>query len=104
MNNITKTILMSYLTQANAAPAEYKMPKGIPYDIIRTEAADGSSKNYFRYAATNIPHDDKKHKGGEDAYLASNNLLVVADGVGGWADEGVDSGLFSKKLVADIKV
>jgi protein phosphatase PTC7 len=24
--------------------------------------------------------------------------LVVADGVGGWADQGVDPGLYSKKL------
>jgi len=24
-------------------------------------------------------------KGGEDAYIATKNLLVVADGVGGWA-------------------
>ena len=61
-------------------------------------------RSYFSYGAANIPHDDKKLKGGEDAWLASNNLLVVADGVGGWAMQGVDSGLFSKKLVADIKI
>jgi protein phosphatase PTC7 len=29
---------------------------------------------------------------------ASENVLVVADGVGGWADQGVDPGLYSKKL------
>lgn len=29
---------------------------------------------------------------------ASDNVLVVADGVGGWADQGVDPGLYSKKL------
>lgn len=28
---------------------------------------------------------------------------MVADGVGGWANEGIDSGLFSKRLVSDIK-
>ena len=27
----------------------------------------------------------------------------MADGVGGWANKGVDSGLFSKQLVANIK-
>ena len=35
--------------------------------------------------------------------MASNTLLTVADGVGGWAMQGVDSGLFSKQLVASIK-
>jgi hypothetical protein len=54
--------------------------------IERREPEGGHSNNFFRYAAINIPHDDKKHKGGEDAWVASNNLLTVADGVGGWAN------------------
>ena len=29
-------------------------------------------------------------------------MLVVADGVGGWINQGIDSGLFSKALVWDI--
>jgi len=28
--------------------------------------------------------------------------MVVADGIGGWSDQGIDSGLFSKNLVKDI--
>ena len=43
-----------------------------------------------------IPHDSKKDKGGEDGWAATDNLIVVADGVGGWAEQGVDPGLFSK--------
>ena len=50
-----------------------------------------------------IPHTKKIEKGGEDAFVASENLLVVADGVGGWAKQGVDPGLFSKSLVSNIK-
>ena len=50
-----------------------------------------------------IPHPSKRHKGGEDAYVARADLLVVADGVGGWAEQGVDPGLFSKALVKDIE-
>jgi protein phosphatase PTC7 len=42
------------------------------------------------------PHDDKVDKGGEDAFCATKTLLSVADGVGGWADHGVDPGIFSK--------
>ena len=33
-----------------------------------------------------IPHDSKKAKGGEDGWSASERLIVVADGVGGWAE------------------
>ena len=50
----------------------------------------------FCYAVRNIPHIEKREKGGEDAWSASPNLLAVADGVGGWAAYNVDPGLFSK--------
>jgi protein phosphatase PTC7 len=33
-----------------------------------------------------IPHPAKVEKGGEDALFANDKILVVADGVGGWAD------------------
>ena len=52
----------------------------------------------FKYGYNLIPHPAKVHKGGEDAVFVSDNLLVVTDGVGGWADYGVDPGLYSKKL------
>ena len=51
-----------------------------------------------------IPHDDKVYKGGEDAYTASDRLIAVADGVGGWASKGIDPGLFSKQLTKDIQL
>lgn len=47
-----------------------------------------------------IPHPKKAYKGGEDAFYADERLLAVADGVGGWADVGVDPGLYSKQLVS----
>ena len=56
----------------------------------------------FVYGSHMIPHPAKAHKGGEDAMFASDNVLVVADGVGGWADHGVDPGLYSKKLCSII--
>jgi len=43
-----------------------------------------------------IPHPDKVAKGGEDACYTHENLLAVADGVGGWAEHGIDPGLYSK--------
>mmetsp|Transcript_31159 Transcript_31159/g.30611 ORF Transcript_31159/g.30611 Transcript_31159/m.30611 type:complete len:115 (+) Transcript_31159:123-467(+) len=47
-----------------------------------------------------IPHNDKKDRGGEDAYFASDRLMVVADGVGGWAKKGVNPAFFSRRLAA----
>jgi len=51
--------------------------------------------------AASIPHPAKKHKGGEDAHFISddNNVIGVADGVGGWEALGVDSGLYSRSLM-----
>lgn len=31
-------------------------------------------------------------------------MIAVADGVGGWAERGVDPGLFSKQLCRDIQL
>ena len=58
---------------------------------------------YFKYAVKLLPHKDKRHKGGEDAYVAQDNLIAVADGVGGWGEVGVDPALFSKELCSNIK-
>ena len=48
------------------------------------------------------PHYAKRHKGGEDAAVLNERLLVVADGVGGWAESGVDPAIYSKRLCAII--
>lgn len=50
-------------------------------------------------AAHSIPHPDKRHKGGEDAFFVSNSgcgALGVADGVGGWIEDGIDPGDYSR--------
>ncbi len=41
-------------------------------------------------------HKYQRDKGGEDAYFVEDNIIAVADGVGGWESQGVDSGLYSK--------
>ena len=45
-----------------------------------------------------IPHPSKASTGGEDAYFSLPSSWGVFDGVGGWADQGVDPGLFSRQL------
>ena len=49
-----------------------------------------------------IPHDDKRFRGGEDSADSNAHVLAVADGVGGWANRGVNPGLFSGELTAAI--
>lgn len=49
--------------------------------------------------AAMIPHPAKQEKGGEDAYFIAEHCLGVADGVGGWAEIGVDPGLYSRQLM-----
>ena len=65
-------------------------------DSAVTSSEESIHQKYFRYGSSNIPHADKRYKGGEDAWIAQEDLLVVADGVGGWEAHGIDSGLFSK--------
>ena len=49
-----------------------------------------------------IPHVDKADKGGEDAYfitVAGRGCIGVADGVSGWAEEGIDPAEYSRGLM-----
>ncbi|EEF52541.1 protein phosphatase 2c, putative [Ricinus communis] len=49
-----------------------------------------------------LPHPDKEETGGEDAHFicTDEQAIGVADGVGGWADHGVDSGKYSRELMS----
>ncbi|KAL5558084.1 hypothetical protein UlMin_034295 [Ulmus minor] len=54
-------------------------------------------------ASCYLPHPDKEATGGEDAHFicVDEQAVGVADGVGGWADLGVDSGLYSRELMSN---
>lgn len=45
-----------------------------------------------------IPHPDKAHRGGEDAFFDSEKMLVISDGVGGWNTYGIDPSKYSRFL------
>lgn len=49
-----------------------------------------------------LPHPDKLDYGGEDAHFISpsTNAMGVADGVGGWAESGVNPAEYSRTLMA----
>ena len=101
--SIALLLSQSNVSEVGALKSAKRGDKENMIRISRHEKDGGVSKGYFHYGVTNIPHDDKKEKGGEDAYLASNNFMMVADGIGGWSRQGVDSGIFSKTLVAQCK-
>ncbi|GAX77229.1 hypothetical protein CEUSTIGMA_g4675.t1 [Chlamydomonas eustigma] len=48
-----------------------------------------------------MPHVAKAEKGGEDAYMIAGDgaAIVIADGVGGWAEDNVDPALYSRTFV-----
>lgn len=50
-----------------------------------------------------MPAVAKMETGGEDAWYHSANLIVVADGVGGWNRYGIDPALYSRQLVSNVK-
>lgn len=66
-----------------------------------TASDEGLGRLKLSFAAACLPHPDKVDKGGEDGYFAcpSSRSFGVADGVGGWADSGVDPGLFARRLM-----
>ncbi|XP_008786118.2 probable protein phosphatase 2C 55 isoform X2 [Phoenix dactylifera] len=50
-----------------------------------------------------LPHPDKEETGGEDAHFicVEEQAIGVADGVGGWADLGVDAGQYARELISN---
>ena len=64
-----------------------------------------TSRNHFTMGVCMIPHTDKAYKGGEDAFSCAADacMFCLADGVGGWANKGIDSGLYSRELCRQFK-
>jgi protein phosphatase PTC7 len=52
-----------------------------------------------------LPHPDKASRGGEDSFFIADHQAAVgvADGVGGWAEIGVDAGAYARLLMVHAK-
>merc|ERR1719217_1791597 len=52
-----------------------------------------------------LPHPDKADKGGEDAFVVCSDGVTVgvADGVGGWAEQGIDAGEYARTLMEHVR-
>ena len=60
---------------------------------------------FFKTGVAMNPKYEKRYKDGEDAYAIGTDqrMIMVCDGVGGWAEVGEDSGKFSKFLVNKVR-
>jgi protein phosphatase PTC7 len=79
------------------------MSKEARKKIFFTSNQAGERRYEFKLAWGLAPHPDKVWKGGEDALYVSKNILIVADGVGGWSRMGIDSGVYARRLIAAVK-
>ena len=48
-------------------------------------------------------HPAKRDKGGEDAATVTESFIALADGVGGWAESGIDPAKYSRLLCKNIQ-
>ena len=62
-----------------------------------------SALNSLRVAVHNFPCPGKKNPKGEDAHFFGPLAMAVADGVGGWAEVGVDPSLYANELMKGVK-
>ncbi|XVF15723.1 hypothetical protein REPUB_Repub09cG0180200 [Reevesia pubescens] len=65
------------------------------------EAIPGERALTLLSGSVYLPHPAKEETGGEDAHFICSNeqAIGVADGVGGWAEVGVDAGEFARELI-----
>jgi len=73
---------------------------GAAYHFSGRSPVPCDSRAMLKSAVCNEPHADKRYKGGEDGWAigADGTMIMVADGVGGWANKGVDPGIFTKNM------
>ena len=81
-------------------PAHENMINSINEAAAVENVEDGSrTPLLLSSGAWALPHPEKMARGGEDAHFYGKNCVGVADGVGGWADLGVDPGIYSKEFM-----
>lgn len=95
-------VYSSFKNYMNSPNSVFSLRKKLLSEVTGLNLDNIDSKYNFNYGKTSLPHMEKRSKGGEDASFASNVLLSVADGVGGWSELGIDPGIFSRQLIDNI--
>ncbi|TYG80756.1 hypothetical protein ES288_D02G241300v1 [Gossypium darwinii] len=100
------SISQAEITEADAQSdnkvRQLTMLKGVELQSGGTlEREEISTAGFFLYSgAALLPNPTKAFAGGEDAYfIACQNWLGVADGVGQWSFEGISVGVYAKELM-----
>lgn len=113
LSEITRSTGASHF--ASAANVDPKSPAAAVDSELPAVSAEQSSSSGTKCLAVSelqlvsgafiIPHPAKAAKGGEDAYYISSSgrSFGIADGVGGWADVGIDPGEFSRMLMRECR-
>ena len=91
---------LSTLTWAAFCAAGLRLESAVHYLPVRAPIATLLCLELTRAPAQ---HPDKRATGGEDAsFVGADGLSVgVADGVGGWAEQGVDAGIYARMLMSN---
>lgn len=69
---------------------------------VNTVGSEGKIHLKLNSGSFYLPHPAKAKSGGEDAHFIcdSAQAIGVADGVGGWADLGIDAGEYARELMS----
>ena len=86
---------------ASSAPTSVAAAAAATAAAVRGPAPPPPPAFLLQSGASMLPHPEKAHRGGEDAFFISDPPLAlgVADGVGGWAEVGVDAGAYARLLM-----
>jgi len=91
---------------AQSAPAITQSSLKASFDAFFQAIEPIIHDTHLNVGVSSVPHPAKVAKGGEDAYFLSGDMkaIGVADGVGGWADIGVDPAEYSRRLMEGGKI
>ncbi|THU55812.1 hypothetical protein C4D60_Mb11t10550 [Musa balbisiana] len=116
--NGIKVLSSSFFTSFSTGAASDMSLGGSPREEELDNSSSSSDSDHIKLAALHrkkpsnralkllsgscyLPHPDKEETGGEDAhFIWDEQAIGVADGVGGWADHGVDAGQYSRALMS----
>ncbi|XP_057769049.1 probable protein phosphatase 2C 55 [Salvia miltiorrhiza] len=83
--------------------SDHVVPEELPSVAISDKETSIHSTLKLLSGACYLPHPAKESTGGEDAHFicADEQVIGVADGVGGWADVGVNAGIYARELMSN---
>ena len=97
-------VVVLVVKKYSSSPAEERVVTVFVHHHRRKENVILTSANLALIPSySNLPHPAKTAKGGEDAWfikpdVKGGGVIGVADGVGGFGDQGVDPGLYARVL------